>query len=313
MLIILTWFLVFVISMAALIVASDYFTDAAEKLGVLIGLPPFIIGVTIVSIGTSLPELLSSILAVLEGSPGIVIGNVVGSNIANIFLILGTASVISRQLSINYDLTSVDLPLFVGSAFLLALMVSDGDFTRGEAVLALLGFGVYLFYTFNTSHETPEIEEVKQDRATTIRQAIILVVSAAFIYLGANYTIKSVIQLSEILEIGEEIVAITALALGTSLPELMVTFNLAKKGNPEIAVGNVLGSNIFNSLMVMGVPGLMQTLNVPDSILNHGIPVMLVATILFFFVTQDKKVTKWEGWLFFIFYAWFIGKVFGGF
>ncbi len=309
---------IFVISLAVLIKSSDYFTDAAEKFGLLIGLSPFIIGVTIVSIGTSLPELISSLFAVFSNSSEIVIGNVVGSNIANIFLVIGTASVISYKQSINitYNLIRVDLPLFVGSALLLALEVWDREFTKGEAWLLLLGYLMYVFYTLNGTEEQEATENdseepIKRNSKIVIIQLLIIIISAIFLDLGAKYTIDSVIKISEVLEYGKEIIALTAVALGTSLPELIVTVNASLKGKAELAVGNVLGSNVFNTFVVMGVPGLIGTLTIPKTVIMGGLPTMIAGTILLFFVAQDQQLTVWEGWLFFIFYGWFIGQTFG--
>jgi cation:H+ antiporter len=137
-----------------------------------------------------------------------------------------------------------------------------------------------------------------------------LVISSVFIFLGAKYTISSLISLSEILNIGKEIIAVSAVAVGTSLPELIVTINAAMRGNAEIAIGNVLGSNIFNIFMVMGIPGLIGRLSIPESVLFSAVPVLLAGTLLMFFVTQDRKLTSWEGWLFFLFYVWFIATTF---
>ena len=316
--------LLFLLSLLVLVFASDFFTNAAEKIGLSMGINPFIIGVTIVSIGTSLPELMSSIIAVLQNSPEIVVGNVVGSNIANIFLIIGVAGVISaRNIKINYDLVSVDLPLFVGSAFLLTLTAWDKIFSPGEAWLFVVGYIMYLFYTIKGSDDNQQQENTddgEQSDSTEptgrninviLRQWLIVILSSIFIYLGAKYTIDSLIRISEILNIGVEIIAITAVALGTSLPELVVTINASLKGKAEIAVGNVLGSNIFNVFMVMGIPGLIGNLTIPETILHGGIPMLIAGTLLLFFTTQDQKLTIWEGWLFLIFYAWFIGKTFG--
>ncbi|MBC6418553.1 MAG: calcium/sodium antiporter [Prochloron sp. SP5CPC1] len=309
---------IFVISLAVLIKSSDYFTDAAEKFGLLIGLSPFIIGVTIVSIGTSLPELISSLFAVWANSSEIVIGNVVGSNIANIFLVIGAASVISYKQSINitYNLIRVDLPLFVGSALLLALEVWDRKFTKGEAWLLLLAYLMYTFYTLNGTEEQEATENdseepIKRNSKTVIIQLLIIIISAIFLYLGAKYTIDYLVKISEVLDIGKEIIAVTAVALGTSLPELIVTVNASLKGKAELAVGNVLGSNVFNTFVVMGVPGLIGTLTIPKTVIMGGLPTMIAGTILLFFVAQDQQLTVWEGWLFFIFYGWFIGQTFG--
>ena len=321
---------IFIVSLAILVKASDFFTGAAEKIGIFFGMDPFIVGVTIVAVGTSLPELVSSILAVLQGASEVVVGNGVGSNIANIFLIIGIAGVIStaspgkergRELNIEYDLVSVDLPLFVGSAFLLSLAILDQQFSRVESGIFILGYLIYLFYTLDTSKPETIATDSATDGATVelaadkqptylLKQIGILVFSSIFIFLGAKYTISSLISLSEILNIGKEIIAVSAVAVGTSLPELIVTINAAMRGNAEIAIGNVLGSNIFNIFMVMGIPGLIGHLSIPESVLFSAVPVLLAGTLLMFFVTQDRKLTSWEGWLFFLFYVWFIATTF---
>ena len=306
------WIVIFIVSLFVLIKASDFFTDSAEQIGLFLGISPFLIGVTIVSVGTSMPELISSIVAVYQNSSEIVFGNVIGSNIANIFLIIGVASLISSPLRIQYELINVDLPLFVGSTFLLGLTVLDGEFSLNEAIICILGYIVYVLYTISSGKEEQRSDvENKSNRSLPLKPIVIVVVSSLFIFLGANYTIESVTKISEILNIGKELIALSAVALGTSLPELIVTISAARKGKPEIAVGNVLGSNIFNSLMVMGIPRFIGELVIPQDVVGSGLLVLLVGTILFFFVTQDKQVTRWEGLIFFLFYGWFIGNIFG--
>ena len=304
--------LMFVGSLLLLIKASDYFTMAAEKIGVFFKIPAFVIGVTIVAVGTSLPELASSIIAVLNGASEIVAGNVVGSNIANIFLILGLAAILGKKLEISHELIHVDLPILMGSAFLLAFMLWDGVFTWEEGVLSLLGLAIYLFYTVTSEQADEAAKEKKVSKKRSLSWATIalLIGSSGFIFLGARYTIVSITQLSGIFNIGKELIAVSAVALGTSLPELMVTISAAKRGNPEMAVGNVLGSNIFNSFVVMGIPAFIGDLVVTQDILSFSLPVMLVATIMYFFMTQDKQITKWEGWFLMLFYVFFIGKLF---
>lgn len=321
--------LIFIVSLAVLVKASDTFTAAAEKVGIALGMDPFIVGVTIVAVGTSLPELVSSILAVYQGASEVVVANVIGSNTANIFLILGIAGVISLlpkwnvtpespatkrpDLIIQYDLVSVDLPLFVGSTFLFGLAIWDQHFSLVEAGIFIIGYIVYLLYTLDNGTESPKEEEPqnKSDSTTELlKQCFILVISGIFIFLGAKYTISSLIEISETLNIAKEIIAVTAVAVGTSLPELLVTVSASLRGNAEIAVGNVLGSNIFNTFVVMGVPRLLGDLNIPQTVLMGGMPVLIAGTVLMFFVTQDRKLTPWEGWLFFLFYGWFLAKTF---
>jgi cation:H+ antiporter len=309
----------FILSLAVLIVASNYFIVSSEKIGLFFGLPPFIIGVTIVALGTSLPELVSSIFAVLQGSTEIVVGNVIGSNIANIFLVLGIAAILGKKLIISFELIHVDLPFIVGSTFLLAATIWDGIFTWQEGIICLAVFIVYLVYTTKSEQENND-KEIKKEMKSFLKSKkknlpwttwLVLFLSAFFIFIGAKYTIDSVIHLSSILNIGTEIIALTAIALGTSLPELIVTVSAARKGKAEIAVGNVLGSNIFNTLAVMGIPAFIKPLSIPQSILAFGLPMLIMATLLYFFITQDREITIWEGCLLVIFYVFFIGKVVG--
>ncbi|RMF91407.1 MAG: sodium:calcium antiporter [Methanobacteriota archaeon] len=307
------WTAVFVVSLFVLIKSSGYFTDSAEKIGLYLGIPPFIVGVTIVAVGTSLPELVSSVVAVLSGSSEIVAGNVVGSNITNIFLIVGVSAVAGKKFRIDYELIHVDLPLFVGSAFLLAATVWDGRFTLPEAMLSLAGFVFYTLYVTSVEKK-PAGEGVKKagdagQGALDRKTLALLVGSAFFIYLGARYTVESIIRLSELLHMGTEIIAASAVALGTSLPELMVSIAAAKSGRPEMAIGNVLGSNIFNAFAVMGISALFGTLIIPQSILSFALPLMVAGTLLYLFITQDRQITQWEGWMLILFYVFFIGRI----
>jgi cation:H+ antiporter len=311
------WIIVFVASLYVLIKASDYFTNSAEKIGLHFRIPAFVVGVTIVAIGTSLPELISSIFAVMNNASEIVIGNVIGSNIANIFLVLGVAAIIGKKLKVHYGLIHVDLPILFGSMALFAISVWDGIFTAMEAVLSLALLTVYILYTISSQKKDTQIKKeikkrnnIDKDKKLDKKILITLILSAIFIAIGAKYIVESVINISEIMNIGKEIIAISAVALGTSLPELFVSLTAAKKGNPEMAIGNVLGSNIFNTLAVMGIPALIGNLTIPSSILTFSLPVMIIATLTYYFTTQDREVTKWEGWMLIILYILFIGKLF---
>ncbi len=311
---ILGWTIVFIVSLCILIKASGYFTDSAEKIGLLFGISPFVIGVTIVALGTSLPEIVTSIIAVLKGSSEIVVGNVVGSNIANIFFVFGLTAIVGKRMTIAHDLIKVDLPFLAGSAFLLAATIWDGEFGRIEGLLSLAAVVVYLLYCISTKdrHKDPDLENRLEEKkkVSSWKTWAVLVVSAFFIYLGASYTIEAIIELSGLLNLGKEVIALSAVAFGTSLPELVVTLSAVRNNKPEIAVGNILGSNIINALAVMGIPALLGTLTIPAGIIGFGLPMMLIGTILFVFMTQDKEIANWEGWLLLIFYAFFIGKLF---
>ena len=304
------WIFIFIISLAVLIKASDYFTFSSEKIGTYFGIPHFIIGATVVALGTSLPELISSVFSVINKSSEIVIGNVVGSNITNIFLVIGITAIIGKKINIKFRHFNINLLFLISSAFLLSLSIWDGKFKYQDAVLFLAVGLLYVIYTIMSSKENRENTDKRSDTKFEWKIVALLIVSAIFIYLGAKYTVDAIIRLSEILNLGKEIISVSALALGTSLPELMVTISASRKGNTEIAIGNIVGSNIFNTYVVMGLPALFGSLIIPQSILKFSIWMMLIATSLFFFVIRDKELTKWEGWVFIIFYIFFIGKLF---
>jgi cation:H+ antiporter len=316
MLPIIFWIIILIISLFLLVKASDFFIDSAETIGIKIGLPAFVIGLIIVSLGTSLPELMSSILAVLKNTSEIVIGTIIGSNIANIFLVFGIMAIVSRRMKINYDILNVDLPLFFAATFLLALIIYNLKVSVLETILCLLFLFIYIFYTiksktFNKDKEiNKEFKDVyyknKKDKHL-LPVILIFIFSCFLIYISAKYTVDSIINLSVILNIGAEVIALSAVAIGTSLPELSVSLRALNKGKKEIAVGNILGSTIFNSVGVLGISSLFGVLIIPKMIISFALPIMLIGVLLYFFITQDKKVTYVEGWVLIIFYVLFIG------
>lgn len=313
---ILVWSGVFIASLFVLVKAADYFIQASERTGLALGIPPFIIGLTLVALGTSLPELITSIIAVLSGAPEIVLGNVVGSNISNICLILGMVGVLAKRVQLTFELMRVDLPLMMGSAFYLAIAVWDGEFSTFEGLLCIAGMGIYLAYVLNVDRaDHPALEEENDDLprpSFSWKEPVILLLSGVAIYFGADFLIRSITKLSGTLGIGADFIALTAVSLGTSLPELVVSIAAIRMKNAEMAVGNILGSNIFNIFAVMGIPSLFGTLTVTPSILEFGMPMMIIASFLCLFSTQDKVINRWEGWMLILFYVFFIGNMISG-
>ena len=304
MLSMILWIIVFVASLFFLVKSADYFTDYCEKLALYLGAPAFIIGVTIAAIGTSLPELITSIFSVIYKHSEIVAGNAIGSNIANILLIVGLCAIISKDIKFEWDLLRVDLPLLIGSAFLISIFIFDGIFTYKEAILCILAYLVYFFYS-KEAHKKNKLS-IRDKKAITPLKTFLFLVSVAALYFSSKYLVVSIVELSKAFEIGADVIAATAVAIGTSLPELMVSVFAIKKRDYEIAIGNIIGSNIFNSLLVFGIPGLIGTLVITDYVKYFALPFMLVISLLFFFVSQDKEITKWEGLLFMIFYISFL-------
>ncbi|MGF1476165.1 MAG: calcium/sodium antiporter [Geminicoccaceae bacterium] len=306
------WAIVLVVGLAVLVKASDIFTAVAETAGICFGMSPFIVGVTIVAFGTSLPEMVSSVVAVLQGASAIVAGNVVGSNIANLLLILGIAAIIDGHIRIRHEIAKVDLPFLCASSFFLAAVLWNTSVHRGEALMLIVGLGLYLHYALTNRRGFDERNDETTDRSALTKWLIIKgVVSAACIYLGAELTVTSVIELSQIVSIGTEVIAATAVAFGTSLPEVMVTIAAARKGQSEMAVGNVLGSNIFNAFAVVGVAAMIGPLAVPPTILDFALPFMVLVTILGVFMMMEKEITRYEGGLMILFYVYFLAAIVG--
>lgn len=315
----LLWSIVFVVSLAALIVSADFFIKASERIGLALGVPPFVIGITLVALGTSLPELVTSIAAVLSPSnaSAIVPGNVIGSNITNTGLVLGLVGILAKRIKLSFDVMRVDVPMMLGATFLLYLCIKDLDFSLFEAGLCLFGMAIYLAYVVSLSHkeegaaESPLAQELLPEETESParfswREPLILLASTAVIYFSAKYNVLSIEELAGLLGIGKEFIALTVVALGTSLPELVVSIVAVRTENAEMAVGNVLGSNIFNIFAVMGIPRLFGAITIPASMLPFSMPLLLVLTLLTVFILNDHEVNRWEGWILFLFYVLFI-------
>ena len=314
------WAIVFVISLYALIKASDYFTLSALKIGLAFRLSAFVVGLNIVSVGTSLPELGSSIIAVLRGVSEIVTGNVVGSNIANIFLVIGISAIVGRGMRFKEQDVTKDLLFLLGSTGLFAVMIWNGVFSLPEALICLIGQTGYIIYcikigkgragSLGGEQNELKLREKVQLKDSTIKYCIILFASSIIIYFSAKYTVESVIKLSAILSLGREVIAASAVALGTSLPELAVSVSAVRKGKTEVAIGNVIGSNIFNTLAVMGIPTLFGALTVPASIVRVGLPAMVIATFFYIYLVHDREVTRKQGWIAVLLYIFFLITIF---
>ena len=305
---ILIWILIFILSLVALLKSSDWLIDSSEKVGLKIGLSPFIIGVTIVAFGTSLPELVASLVAVSQGVTDVVTGNAIGSNIANVLLVVGVSAIIGKSLRVTKNLIDLDLPLLAISTAVFFMMVSDGVVTFIESIFLLITYCVYLFYTLK--YDESGEKNVKKPKITT-SDIIHLVAGMIGLALGAKFLVDSVINLSEIFDIATGVIAVTLVALGTSLPELIVSAKAVLQGKAEVALGNIFGSNIFNILVVVGLPGLFSTLEIDAKTLAIGIPMLLISTILFVISGISKRIHTQEGWLYLMLYVIFMAKLFG--
>ncbi|MEM1325637.1 MAG: calcium/sodium antiporter [Bacteroidota bacterium] len=297
---------ILIVSLAVLLKASDWFVAAAERIGLSFGISPFIIGVTIVAFGTSLPELASSIAAVLDNESSIVLGNVLGSNITNVTLILGVVAVVGGTIHFRKDVMNIDMPLLLTSAALLTFTIYDRVLSLFDAFLLLSGLVIFLVYSFRSKDE----EEAEEERPkVTFKSYLIVIAASALVFFGAKYTIFAVSELAARADISPEVIALSVIALGTSLPELIVSITAARKGRTEIAVGNVLGSNIFNTYAVMGIPPFFGQVEITESALQFSLPFMIVITLLLAFMCLSKKISRWEGMMLLLFYAYFVSEL----
>ncbi|MBT3690489.1 calcium/sodium antiporter [bacterium] len=324
----LLWIIIFCVSLFILIKAADYFTESAEKIGYMLKISPFIVGVTIISIGTSLPELATSIIAIIQNQTEIVVANAIGSNIANILLIVGLTALISGRLVVKRSLIDIDLPLLATATALIVIILWDKQVLFGEGIICILGYIVYAAYTIKEGREEktklegivpgediPATREKrhqsrKKRQDHTFKLIFILIFSSIFIYLGAEWTIKSIIEIATSIGIPTSLVVMSAMAIGTSLPELVVSIGAARRGKFEIALGNIFGSNIFNILVVIGIPSLFKTLVIDEITFMVGIPFVIGATVLYIFSGISKKIHNWEGMMYLLIYVLFLAKLF---
>lgn len=310
------WAFVFVASLAVMIRGANLFLRHAEEVGIAVGLSSFTVGVIIVGFGTSLPELTSSLIAVFKGVPEIVAANAIGSNIANILLIGGALAFFGKKVVIDRDLLDAELPFFVISTALFAEIAFDGSITRVESLLLATTFAVYLVYLFSDEYSSGTRvkaveQEVHRDRFHfvkhfDVRSLGLMALGLGALLAGAKFVIDAVLVLAEGLAISPGLISITAIAVGTSLPELVVSIQALRQNKHTMAIGNIFGSNAFNILMAVGVPGLFVVLPFDEPTFTVGLPVLLVSSFIFLVIGLARKLYRWEGIMFFVLYIFFM-------
>jgi len=312
---ILIWLAALIGSLPLLVFSADYFTKAAERIGLFFGLSSFIVGATIVSVGSSMPELATSIIGVLNGVHDFPISNAIGSNIANCLLVGGICAIIVKTLKVEQKLVDVDLPFFFLSSALFILLVLDKEISRADATIMLLLLIVFMVYTVMETGKNKIVtfveEKMKKRPKLKLLDAVYLIGGTIGIYFSADFTIRSVTELATILNISSSIVAMLAVAVGTSLPELVVSVRAAIAGKHSIAMGNIFGSNTFNILAVTGIPAFFGKVVISDEAWLIGIPFLIVTTLAFIFVTTDDRIQKWEGMALLVLYVAFVGTLTG--
>ena len=294
-------FVFLVIGFVMLIKGADWFVEGASKVAGKFGIPQIVIGLTIVAMGTSAPEAAVSITAALKGSAEITIGNVVGSNILNILLILGLTSVII-SLSVKKNTLHIEMPfVIIISALLAFLGLKDGYISRLDGILFWVLFVVFLGYLFWLSKKgiDTEADDVPQleESDTMLKLLALILIGGGLIVWGSDVTVDAATEIARFFGWSERLIGLTIVAFGTSLPELITSVTAGMKGKADIAVGNIVGSNIFNILFVVGTTAIITPVVYAQGFLLDSIICIATAALLFFCVlfTKEKKLNRIGG------------------
>ena len=312
-------YVLFALGFIVLIKSADLLVSGASSIALRYQIPEMVVGLTIVSFGTSMPELVVSVAANLEGHADLAIANVLGSNIANVLLILGVAAMI-RTLPVNDATVLSEIPFSLTAALLVGFLANAALFStsaelsisRIDGVILLLFFALFLAYVFRIAKDRPapnNNETVPVDGLT--RALALIAVGVAGLFLGGQWVVAGAIKIADTMGLSETMIGLTVVAIGTSLPELVASAMAALRGNTDIAVGNVIGSNIFNLLWILGVTALIA--DMPFYVLsNTDIVMVIFATalvILAVAVGRQRAIERWHGLVFLLVYAAYLAFV----
>ncbi len=298
MLEILKQFLFLALGFVMLIKGADWFVEGASKIADRFGIPQLVIGLTIVAMGTSAPEAAVSITSALKGNADITIGNVLGSNILNVFIILGLTAVV-RAIAVQGSTIKYELPFVIAiSAIMLGLGMTGNEITRVEGIILWVLFIVYMLYLLKMakSGQGSSEEEEKPDKQDSLLKLIILaIIGVVLIVWGSDVTVDAATALATAWGMSERLIGLTIVALGTSLPELVTSVTAAIKGKADIAVGNIVGSNIFNILFVVGTTALITPVAYQANFMVDSIVAAAAVVLLWICVLPKKRLNRIAG------------------
>ncbi len=273
---------------------ADFFVDGASSIAKRFKIPQLVIGLTIVAMGTSMPEAAVSIKAAISGNADISIGNVVGSNILNILIILGVSSVIF-PLIVKKSTLKVDIPIVIGATCVLFVLGLLGKVYFWGGLIMLLGFGLYLTYLFIGAKKNKDEDETEIKDMPIWKSIIFVILGVALIIFGSEFAVETATNLAKMAGWSDAFIGLTIVALGTSLPELFTSVMAAIKKNPDIAIGNVVGSNIFNILFILGITSLIIPINFAPSFLIDTAISLACAILLLVLSLKCGKLQRWGG------------------
>jgi cation:H+ antiporter len=312
--------LLLVIALGVVVKSADWFLGTAEKVGVHFKLSPFILGVVLVGFGTSLPELATSMAAVLDGVNTVTIPNVAGSNIANILLILGISTITLGTMKFKKNLIDLDIPLLLGITGLFAILLVDGSLSRSDGAILLFGFAGYMIYSLGYKEDeeyhnglvslvsalTRKNNKLKyiedKDAKIGFSTYLLLIVSVFLLGFAAKIAVDSMLNIVEEVNVGVAVISFFALAIGTSLPEFVVSIKALKKGQGDLVAGNIIGSNMFNILFIAGITSVIRPQEVESGLIAWFIVGLVISTILIMAGSISKRIHIWEGFTYILIY-----------
>ena len=278
-----------VVGFAMLVKGADWFVDGTSGIARKLGIPQLVVGLTIVAMGTSAPEAAVSITAALKGNASIAIGNVLGSNILNILIILGITAVIT-SVAIQKSTLKIEMPYMMVVTIVLIVMGLDGSISRIDGIILWVLFIIYLIYLFFLARNGKEENEEVTD--STWKLLLAAIIGGVIVVWGSDITVDSATAIAEILGMSERFIGLTIVALGTSLPELVTSVTAARKGNADIAIGNIVGSNIFNILFVIGTSALIIPVPYAANFLIDGVIAVAAGVLLWVSVFRKMELRR---------------------
>lgn len=317
--------LILVAALAGVVKGADWFLGAAEKVGVSLRLPPFILGVILVGFGTSLPELATSIAAVADGVDNVTIANVAGSNIANVLVILGISTVVLGTIKFDKNLIDLDIPIMIGVTALFSILIVDGGLSRGDGIILLLGFIGYMVYSLGYQEDFEHhkglislISALSKGTKTSVERQknligpftiLVMLGSVALLGMSSKFAVDALLSIVTQVDVGVDVLSFFALAIGTSLPELVVSYKALREGKGDIVVGNVIGSSMFNILLIGGVASVLKPQVIDPAIGYWVITGLGLSVVMLMAGSISKRIHLWEGFMYMLIYIAISSKI----
>ena len=290
-------FVIFIIAMGGLIFGADFIINQSERIALRFNISEFIIGATLIALGTSLPEMAASIAASINGKSEIAIANAVGSNIINITLVLAVIFIISKNFISNRDFFAKDSIWAFMPIMFFILMSIDGVIGKFDALLLLLLMVAYLLFLLKDAKAlaVEEIDDELKENFSWLNSILLLLTGFLFVVIGAHFAVDSASNIAKDFGINEWVIGAVLISFGTSLPELVISVSAALKGKVEMAIGNIIGSNLANTTMVIGAAALVGDLQISLQTYHFDIAVMTAATLMLIYITSNKLYSKPAG------------------